>query len=171
MRIYVPATLDALDDEVVRSGRLPVFTGQVHAVSRKAMANLDPANRDAEEESEFDALLAAADDSLMRIVDRPAVPWQRLVVTVDVPDEAVLDESLDRLVAGDGSDVPDTAVMVVEEVPAAKIVCVHVDEPEVAALVQDVLTGSTSAMEALVDADLLWYDATELVDVPGRIVP
>ncbi len=169
MRIYLPGTLDDLTDDVRRTGRMTVPAGRAHAVTAPMRAGADPADRDALEQNEFDALLAAADDSLVRIGESPEVPWQRLVIVVDLAEDAVV-----PLPAGgaegatDEEAEPESVVWIGQDIAQVDVVCVHVDEPSAAALIQDVLAGSDAAMEAIADADLLRYDGTELSEVPGR---
>ena len=107
---------------------------------------------------EFAAQLAAADDSLELLGARPAAPQLRLVVSVDVPDSAVLEVSSDE-------DVP-SAVELTHAVPQEDVICVHVDEPGAAADVVLAASGDEAAVDRLDERDLLWYDASELGDVP-----
>ncbi|MCO7274351.1 MULTISPECIES: DUF6912 family protein [Cellulosimicrobium] len=174
MRIYLPATLDELDAVTVTAdaARWTVAPRGAHAVT----AALTRALPDEDEEGlEYAAALEAADDSLALVAARPDAPRQRLVVTLEVPDGAV------QVVGGDDSDDEDapapSAVEVLRTVPDVAIVCVHVDEPEAVEDVEAVLAaadddgpGADEALDAAIDRvgerDLLWYDWSELKDVP-----
>ncbi|MHB1491868.1 hypothetical protein GALL_397970 [mine drainage metagenome] len=152
MRIYLPATVDELDP--VHGHRPPLAPRVVHAVT--------PALRDAlhdedEEGCEFAAHLAAADDSLLRIAGRPEAPHQRLVVTAVVPESFV--EHSD-------SDAAPSALRLISTVPWDRVVCVHVDEPEAMGDVAAALRGDEDAAGRLSEADLLWYDVSEVDDLP-----
>jgi len=152
VRIYLPATVDEL--EPVDGHRLPLAPRVVHAVTpalRRALADED------EEACEFAAHLAAADDSLLRIAGRPDAPPQRLVVTAVVPDPSIED--------GGADDAP-SAVTLTVAVPWDRVVCVHVDEPEARGDVAAALRGDEDATARLSEADLLWYDVSEIDDLP-----
>ena len=148
MRIYLPATLDELDltDLPARRGHA------VTAALRSALPDED------DEGLEFAAQLAAADDSLEHLATHPDAPQLRLVVSVDVPDAAVEPVT-------DDEDVP-SAIELVSPVAQADVICVHVDELGARADVEAALAGDEAAGERLDDADLLWYDATELAQIP-----
>lgn len=178
MRIYVPATLDELDSATVteEAVRWTLAPRPAHAVTKELVAALPDED---EEGLEYAAALEAASDSLALVAARPGVPLQRVVVTVEVPDAAVG-------AAGADDDVAPSAVEITSDVPDVAIVCVHVDEPEAAADVADVLaaadeendaeeTGAVgvesesaldAALQRITDRDLLWYDWSELGDIP-----
>jgi hypothetical protein len=165
MRIYLPATLDELDAVTVTAdaARWTVAPRGAHAVT----AALTRALPDEDEEGlEYAAALVAS---------RPDAPRQRLVVTLEVPDGAV------QVVGAEDSDDEDapapSAVEVLRTVPDVAIVCVHVDEPEAVADVEAVLAAADddgpdadaaldAAIERVGERDLLWYDWSELKDVP-----
>jgi hypothetical protein len=65
----------------------------------------------------------------------------------------------------DDDDVP-SAVELTREVPQSDVICVHVDEPAAAADVARAAAGDEDAAERLDERDLLWYDASEVGDVP-----
>ncbi len=150
MRIYLPASLDQLDPTAG-----PLSARRAHAVT-PALRALFPDEDD--EGLEFAAQLAAADDSLEHLARHPDLPQLRLVVSVDVPDAAVLPVT-------DDEDVP-SAVEVVQEVPQSEVICVHVDEPGAAPDVALAAGGDESAVDRLDERDLLWYDASELASIP-----
>ncbi|ROS31169.1 hypothetical protein [Cellulomonas sp. PhB150] len=149
MRIYLPATLDELD-----ASELPPRRG--HAVTAALRAALPDED---DEGLEFAAQLMAADDSLDLIRASEAAPRLRLVVSVDLPDARVT-------TVEDAEDGAPSLVEIVGTVAAADIACVHVDEPGAAADVGATVAGDDEAGERLDDADLLWYDASELAAIP-----
>lgn len=155
MRIYLPATLDELGTSPEAAGGTALAARRAHAVTDALRAALPDED---EEGLEYAAQLAAADDALLRIAAHPGAPELRLVLSADVPDDAV------AVVAG-GDEAP-SAVDVAVDVPLRDVVCGHVDEPEAAADVQGALTGDESAVERLQERDLLWYDASELGAIP-----
>ncbi|WP_448059580.1 DUF6912 family protein [Cellulomonas hominis] len=155
MRLYLPATLDELDGLDRPDGVTGLGPRRGHAVTALLRAELPDED---EEGLEYAALLAAADDSLLRVAHRPAVPQLRAVVSVDVPDTLVAPVA--------DEDAAPSAVELADALPAGAVVCAHVDEPPAAQLVARALTGDESAVEALAEADLLWYDVSELGSIP-----
>ncbi|CAN5251566.1 hypothetical protein BH11ACT1_BH11ACT1_06970 [soil metagenome] len=160
VRIYLPSTLDELDTTANRSGgpgnAVASFGPRiVHAVTpalREALPDED------EEGLEFLALLAAADEALLRIAARADAPRLRLVLSLDVPET--------DLGAIDDDDQAPSAMRLLVAVGRADLVCAHVDEPAASADVERALAGDAEAAERLDDLDLLWYDATELAAIP-----
>lgn len=180
MRIYVPATLDELDavTHTTSAARWTVAPRRAHAVTKDLEAGLE--DEDAEG-LEYVAALNAADDSLALIAGRPDAPHQRVIITVEVPDQVVAPAS------GTGDDEPVASeVQVTGTVEDVAIVCVHVDEPEAAADIAAVLaaadeesdaetttqvgeeseTALDEALQRVTDRDLLWYDWSEIRNVP-----
>ncbi|MEL7976959.1 hypothetical protein AAG589_13935 [Isoptericola sp. F-RaC21] len=174
MRIYVPATLDELEGATVAAGaRWDVPARRAHAVT-PALARELPDEDD--EGREYEAFLAAADDSLALVAARRDVVPLRVVVSLDVPDGEVT--------AADGADEP--SAVDVAGLAGVAVVAVHVDEPEAAADVRAVLaaadeendaerTGDVgaaseaaldAALQRVTDRDLLWYDPTEIPQIP-----
>ncbi|GIG28245.1 DUF6912 family protein [Cellulomonas marina] len=149
MRLYVPATLDETGP-----GRGPLTPRRAHAVTPELRAALP----DEDEGWEFSAQLAAADDALVRLAADGAAPRLRLVVSADVPD-ADVDLRPDP-------DAPPSAVALRSPLPWDAVVCVHVDEPAAAPDVTAALAGDSAADERLGERDLLWYDASEVADIP-----
>ncbi|WP_159797623.1 DUF6912 family protein [Puerhibacterium puerhi] len=186
MRLYVPATLDELASATVTA------TGATWCVPPRGAHAVTPALAGAlpdedEEGREYAAFLAAAHDSLLLVAARgDAVPL-RVVVTVEVPDAVVLTAAGGGFDGGadDGAAVP-SAVRVTREVPGTAVVAVHVDEPEAAGDVRDVLAAADEesdaeaaddvaaasesvlddALQRVTDRDLLWYDPTEIAAIP-----
>ncbi|MEU4362736.1 hypothetical protein [Promicromonospora sp. NPDC023987] len=186
MRIYVPATLDELDAVTHASdaARWTVAPRRAHAVTKDLEAALPD---DDAEGLEYVAALNAADDSLALIAGRPDAPHQRVVITVEVPDAVV--GAADHGPAGaDDDERVRSEVEVTSTVEDVAIVCVHVDETEAAADIADVLaaadeesdaesttevgeeseTALDAALQRVTDRDLLWYDWSEIKDVPRR---
>jgi hypothetical protein len=150
VRIYLPATLDELESDVLTLG-----ARRAHAVTPALRAVLP----DEDEESlEFAAQMAAADDSLALLARRPDAPRLRLVVSVDVPDRAV--------VSVEDADALPSVVDLLDDLGREDIACVHVDEPGAQEDVRRAAEGDETAAEALDERDLLWYDATELGQIP-----
>lgn len=153
MRLYLPATLDELtattEGDALLAGRT------AHAVTQALRAALPDED---EEGWEFAAHLAAADDSLDLLRSRPEAPALRLVVTVDVPDDAVD--------VGPQPGAMPSAVLLTRAATLAEVACVHVDEPAVAGDVRAALSGDVAADERVAEADLLWYDVSEIGDIP-----
>ncbi len=147
MRIYLPATFAELDAHPA-----PLAIGAAHGPTPLVRAALPGED---EEAWEFVAQLAAADDSLTRIADDD-VPL-RLVIVAEVPDGVVR--------AVDGAAEP-SQLLLADAVAWRDVVCVLVDEPEAAADVWAARAGDAAAAERLADRDLLWYDVSELADVP-----
>lgn len=161
MRIYLPATLDELAALVVSAKRpaaLDLAPRGAHAVTAALAAALPEED---DEGLEYSAHLAAADDTLALIAASPEIERRRLVLTVEVPDEAVV------AAVGDVTVLSPSAVDIVVAVPGAIIVCGHVDELEAVHDVEATLAGDDAAVERLVERDLLWYDASEL---PGLLL-
>ena len=180
MRIYVPTTLDELDAVTHTSdaARWTVAPRRAHAVTKDLEAALP--NDDAEA-LEYIAALNAADDSLALIAGRPDAPHQRVIITVEVPDAAVGPANGDA-----GDETVSSEVQVTSTVEDVAIVCVHVDETEAATDIDDVLTAADeesdaestatvgeesetaldAALQRVTDRDLLWYDWSEIKDIP-----
>lgn len=182
MRIYVPATLDELDavTHTASAARWTVAPRRAHAVTKDLEAVLP--DEDAEG-LEYIAALNAADDSLALIAGRPDAPYQRVVITVEVPDAVV---GPVRAGGADDDEPVASEIEVTGTVEDVAIVCVHADEPEAAADIADVLaaadeesdaettadvgveseTALDAALQRVTDRDLLWYDWSEIKDIP-----
>lgn len=160
MRIYLPATLAEIPDiQVAVDGQasMTVNPRRAHALT----GALRLAYQDEENEGlEFVALLAAADDDLELLAQQPSAPQLRLVLTLEVPDDAV------TLATADVAVLSPSALEITKTVDRAVVVCAHVDEPEAAQDIKAALAGDDSAVERIVDRDLLWYDTSEFVGIP-----
>ncbi|MFE6971799.1 DUF6912 family protein [Isoptericola sp. NPDC057653] len=175
MRIYVPVTLDELEGAAVAAGgvRWDLPARRAHAVTPALVRELSD---DDDETREYEAFLAAADDSLALVAARRGVPPLRVVVSLDVPDASVT--------AADGAEEP--SAVDVGALAGVAVVAVHVDEPEAAADVRAVLAAADeendaeragdvgalseealdAALQRVTDRDLLWYDPTEISQIP-----
>lgn len=160
MRIYLPATLTELPGiDVAADGQasMTLSPRRAHALT----SALRRAHPDEDEEGlEYAALLAAADDDLALLTENPQAPQLRLVLTLEVPDDAV------GACAPDAAILNPSAVEVESVVEGAVVVCAHVDEPAAAADVIETLAGDDKAVERLIDRDLLWYDTSEFSEIP-----
>lgn len=160
VRLYLPATLDELD-HLLREGTPLPAPRRAHAVT-PALAALLP---DEDEEGvEFAAQLMAADDALVLLASRPDAPGLRLVVTVEVADDAVREGAPEE-----GAGVDDEAASLVTLAAAVsldEVVCAHVDEPAARDEVARALDGDDAALDAVAERDLLWYDVSELDRIP-----
>jgi len=147
VRIYLPATFAELDAHPA-----PLTIGTAHGATALVRAALSTEDSEA---WEYVAQLAAAHESLSRQSDDD-VPL-RLVVVADVPDAVV------RVV--DGAAEPSQLVLT-GDVAWRDVVCVLVDETEAAADVRAARDGDVDAAARLGDRDLLWYDVSEITDLP-----
>ncbi|MEU2202422.1 hypothetical protein [Isoptericola sp. NPDC019482] len=175
MRIYVPATLDELEGAAIAAAgaRWDVPARRAHAVTPALVRELPDED---DESREYEAFLAAADDSLALVASRRTAVPLRVVASLDVPDREVT--------VADGADEP--SAVDVAALTGVAVVAVHVDEPEAAQDVRAVLAaadeendaeragdaGATSetaldaALQRVTDRDLLWYDPTEIPQIP-----
>ncbi|MBO3086746.1 DUF6912 family protein [Cellulomonas dongxiuzhuiae] len=152
MRVYLPVTLAELQhvSPVLLAPRV------AHGVT-PALRALWPDEDD--EGWEYAAQAAAADGSLLLLAGTPDAPSLRVVVAADVPEACVR--------GLDDPPVP-SAVEVVCGVDLSQMVSVHVDEPAAAADVAAAAGGDEAAIERLEERDLLWYDVTEIAQIPAR---
>ncbi|WP_418276239.1 DUF6912 family protein [Isoptericola jiangsuensis] len=179
MRLYVPATLDELTAVVPGpTARWDLVPRVAHAVTPQLVAALPDAD---DEELEYAAFLAAADDSLALVAAGATVPL-RVVVSLEVPDDAVATGATDH-----EPDGAPSRTAVVRDVPGARVEAVHVDEPEAAHDVRAVLAAADSphdggsddgegadgederladAVERVAARDLLWYAPAEIPTIP-----
>jgi hypothetical protein len=143
VRVYVPATWDdlaALWSDGSQQARHGAF-----AVTA-ALRDDDPDAAD--EEWEFQAFTQAAAASLAMLTDSAVA--RRVVVSVDVPAEAVSEDSA----------LAWAAVVLDEEVGVHAVVAVHVDGSESIARIQAVLDGGP--VDSLDDVALEWYAPSEV---------
>ncbi len=157
MRLYVPATLSELDE--VKGNKINLTPRRAHTATEALIRQYAVEDITDIEEVEYGAFMAAADDSLMLIAAAPNEQWTRVIISVDVPDAAVAPVEA-------APDEALSAVDITQDLGPTKIVCVHVDEPEAAGDIQGVLEGKETAIIALGERDLLWYDVSELGMIP-----
>lgn len=150
MRVYLPATLAELQhvSPVILQPRV------AHGVTAELRA-LWPDEDD--EGWEYAAQAAAADGSLLLLAGDPGAPPLRVLVAADVPDACVR--------GLDDAPVP-SALQVVCAVELGQVASVHVDEPAAAVDVEAAAAGDEAAIERLEERDLLWYDVSEIDEIP-----
>jgi hypothetical protein len=156
VRVYVPATVPMLS----RLREQGLAADEAHAVTpalREWYAEGD------EEELEYVAFTRAAQDALQLLRADPAAPRRRVVVSVDLPAEAVG--------RGDG-ELGSSAVRLTRPVPVTAVAALHVDGTEAvediaaaAEVVAEALAGDPDAqftVDGAEDHELEWYDVSEL---------
>jgi hypothetical protein len=156
VRVYVPATVPMLS----RLREQGLAADEAHAVTpalREWYAEGD------EEELEYVAFTRAAQDALQLLRADPAAPRRRVVVSVDLPAEAVG--------RGDG-ELGSSAVRLTQPVPVTAVAALHVDGTEAvediaaaAEVVAEALAGDPDAqftVDGAEDHELEWYAVSEL---------
>jgi hypothetical protein len=168
MRVYLPATLPALDG-VLRAGEIgpaPVQAYTVTPALREWYASADI------EELEYAALMHAARASLRLLRADTGAPRRRVVLAADVPDEQA-----GRGSGFDGGFEEPTLVLLAAPVPLARVASGHVDDlaavADVSAAVEALAAADAGDDDAqfVVDGaeghDLMWYATQELGDLTG----
>ncbi|WP_142118490.1 DUF6912 family protein [Rarobacter faecitabidus] len=150
MRIYVPVTFATLTDEKVRSGRIDLAPGG-EVLAPLATPEM---TSDEVEEAEFVALYLAADASARLAAASPGAKL-RLVLSCDVPDGS--------LPAPDGAG----QITLTSPLEGARIACAHADDASQSVAIAGAFRELEANEAALDDHDLLWYDVSELGDIPG----
>lgn len=165
MRIYLPSTLVGLANTGV-GGTLPPAGIEVAAAGSRACA-VTPALREWYREGDIDeleyaALTRAAVGSLRLLAAHSVAAMRRVVLAVDVPDDAVV---LDP-------EAEPAAVRVIESVRLDQVICAHVDDPsaaddvKAAARVIDAADAGDDdaqfAVDGLGDHELQWYAVQEI---------
>jgi hypothetical protein len=171
MRLYVPATLDELASATVTPERATwtVPARPAHGVTPALRGEV---GEEDEELLEHEAYLAAARDSLLLIAASPEGPALRVVVTVEVSDDAVHGVHHAR-----DEGAISSQMCVHAEIPGVPILALHVDEPEAIDDVKALLAAaggeSAEADELLAgvgqrieERSLLWYAPEELAYIP-----
>ncbi|GAA0313628.1 DUF6912 family protein [Kineococcus aurantiacus] len=170
MRVYWPTTLKGLA-RLAGSGELAAAPVTVHAVTptlRDFYADADP--RDLEEELEYVAMTDAAGESVRllagELAGEPAAVPRRVVLALDVPDDAVTSERRSW------SAPERSRVLLGVPLRVEDLASVHVDDAEAEADVRAAVAALPAAdggdedarftVEACEGHDLLWYDAGEL---------
>jgi hypothetical protein len=143
MYVFLPSTIPALA-RLLEEGRL-------EGVPLTAFA-ADPGPDEDVEEAEYEAMYAAAGESLALLAADSGAPRRRVVLAADMPDQVV--ERAGR--AGRGV----VRVRVTGAVPFKKLASAHVDDADavadVAAAVQDPASGAAE------DHELMWFAVQEL---------
>ena len=154
VRVYLPLTLEGLADleRTGASGPAPLGVHAVTPALREAWPDAD------DDELEYAALTAAAQDSLDLPTERPL----RVVVALDV---SAVDDARDP-------DDP-TAATVAYEVPRRRVAAVHVDTVSAEPMVAEARAArGTPAYDELrercLDHDLAWYATQEIGDLLDR---
>jgi hypothetical protein len=164
MRVYIPATMRALAAWLVDGTATSASGLPAHAVTadRQASLPISTTARPAEqlEELEYEATLAAAQESTQLLGHQPAAPRRRVVLAADVPDAAV---------RPDPARGP-SAVRVYGAVPLAWVAAAHCDDDDI---------DPSADPEELAARPLSWYATQELAGLvadlglahPGPDVP
>jgi hypothetical protein len=148
VRVYLPATTTILRTLVDEAGLPGPLTG--FAVTQDLRRFYSRSDADADtEELEYAALVAAARASLRLLDLDPFAARRRVVVSAEVPDEAVT--------AVDDPDADAGAVRVAADVPLAQVASAHIDDAEAE---EDV----RAAVNVVLEADLGSADAEFTVD-------
>ena len=158
MRVYLPSTLPALrrllDERQVTAAARGTVAYAVTSALRDEHGGADL------EELEYEALTAAARESVRLLAADEAAPPRRVVLAADVPTDAVT-PAPERGRAG---------VRVAAALPLARVAAVHIDDAEAAAAVRaaaDALVGDEGeqdgpGMQAVDDHELLWFATQEI---------
>jgi hypothetical protein len=150
MHLYVPSTLAELRAFLAAGvvGPVPINAYAVTDGVREAFADGN------DEELEYAAQHLAADASLRRLAGDPESPRRRVVIVLEVSEDALDDE--DGLETG--------AVELITETPVRRLVSALVDDPAAESAVARVIAvpDGVNALEDLDDHQLLWFAAQEL---------
>jgi hypothetical protein len=144
MRVFVPGSVDELSH--YSSGHWEPERG--YAVTERLM---DISAYDDPDELAEQARDAAAEDSIVVVGSR-----LRLVVAIDVS-------------RADVAPVPDAhpaAVTLTGRVMPESIACIFLDEADAAGDARAAAGGDEVALERLEERDLLWYDVSEMGQLP-----
>ncbi|MBR8741299.1 hypothetical protein [Nocardiopsis sp. MG754419] len=143
MYVFLPSTVPALatllDEGRLEGEPLIAFTA-------------DPGPGDDAEEAEYDAMYAAAEESLRLLRTDPGAPRRRVVLTAEMPDHVVDHEARQ----GDGV----ARVSVRAAIPYKKLKSAHVDDEGAAADIAE--AADDPASEAAGDHELLWFAVQEI---------
>ncbi|MEU0488327.1 hypothetical protein ABZ249_03795 [Nocardiopsis sp. NPDC006139] len=138
MYVFLPSTLPALAT-VLDEGRVRVPVAFA--------ADTD------DEEAEYEAMYAAAEESLRLLAQDPAAPRRRVVLVANLADHLVEEERRE------GPDVVRVRITG-DSIPYKRLASAHIDDeaaaPDVAAAVADPDSGAAD------DHELMWYALQEL---------
>lgn len=156
MRIYIPATAADLHAAEIS----PRWAHAVTPALRDALPQED------DEGCAESAMLAAADESLMRLREAPTDLARRVVVVADAAPATVQLPPQRSWQPGD--DRLPSAVQVTEPVGWHEVAAIYVDEATSSEIVHRAMTIAETdtdferANDAAYELDLLWYDVVEL---------
>ncbi|MEU0238448.1 hypothetical protein ABZ234_12210 [Nocardiopsis sp. NPDC006198] len=143
MYVFLPSTVPALA-ALLEEGRLEGAPLTAFAA--------DPGPEGDTEEAEYEAMYAAAEESLALLAADPAAPRRRVVLAANMPDAVVEREGG----AADGV----VRVRVTAAVPYKKLASAHVDDPAASADVAAAAAEPGSG--AADDHELMWFAVQEL---------
>lgn len=152
MRVYLPATLA----DLAGTEGLPPRRGHALTPALAAALGIAAGDRDDAEAGEFQALVAAAGDSLAMLRARSDGPPVRVVVAADIDDVEI----------PQGDPVP--SAVLVPAVPWRTVVSFHVDDRtdgDGTDRLRAAIAGQAGAEDAVAELDLLWYDVSERADL------
>lgn len=143
MYVFLPSTVPALaailDERRVDGAGLTFFTA-------------DPAPGSDTEEAEYEAMYAAAEESLRLLGEAPEAPRRRVVLAAEMPDHLI------EYTGRSGQDV--ARVRITGAVPYKKFKSAHVDDPDAA---DDIAVAAADpASDAAEDHELMWFAVQEL---------
>jgi hypothetical protein len=167
MRVYLPSTLPGVARALTGGtvGPAPIVAYTVTPALREWYAEGD------QEELEYAAMMAAARASLRLLATElerdPRAQPRRVVLAVEVPDDAVA-----RQPGGSGAGDDRARVRITAPVPADKIVSAHIDDRAAADDVRTAITALSAADAGDEDArfivdgaeghELMWFATQEL---------
>lgn len=143
MYIFLPSTVPALAAFLTE--------GRSAAAPLTAFA-ADPGPGGDSEEAEYEAMYAAAEESLRMLVADPKAPRRRVVLAAEMPDHIIEHQAHQA----DGV----VRVSVQGTVPYKKLRSAHVDDEGVAADIAEAAQDPTS--DAAEDHELMWFAVQEL---------
>lgn len=143
MHVFLPGTVPALaallDEGRLEGEPLTAFTAA-------------PGPGGDSEEAEYEAMCAAAEESLRLLAADPSAPRRRVVLTAEMPDHIVEHE------ARHGDDVARVSVRA--SIPYKKLRALHVDDERAVADVSKAVEDPGS--DAADDHELLWFAVQEI---------
>lgn len=143
MYVFLPSTVPALATVLAER--------RVDGAGPAAFA-ADPVPGSDTEEAEYEAMYAAAEESLRLLGEAPEAPRRRVVLAAEIPDHLV--EHTGRA----GQDV--ARVSITGSVPYKKFKAAHLDDPDAA---DDIAAAAADpASDAAEDHELMWFAVQEL---------